>query len=261
MDFVDHDIDTLTDRHLAADQPELVRFFILKIMRESKTNIGAWELQLKLAEMGVNLSTATIGRYLKILDNEQLTVKVSNKGRTLTPKGERVYEDRALTLTSDILHRNMREAVNQTGYRNLLDIYTVRKSIELEAVRLCCRNATEKTLTELDENVAEYRRLVHAHKDFTDVSLRFHIILSEATNNRFMDALLKLLIFEQKKIETEMEIVETRNFGLQYADEHEELVNYIRDHNEEKAVACLERHLCDIIKLVEIGADTAPERR
>ena len=63
-------------------------FEILTAMQDLNTPAGA----LQLAQI-LHLPSASIGRELLELEKAGLLVKVQNKGRILTPQGERFLED------------------------------------------------------------------------------------------------------------------------------------------------------------------------
>lgn len=251
MDSSFYDLELLEKSEAFRNHSEMVQFLIMEMIEEHQDAMGAWELQSRLQNMGVDLSTATTGRYLKELDAGDLTEKFSNKGRVLTEKGRKVLADKLAVVTSDSLHQSMRDVMNQSSYRDLRDIYVVRMAIEIESVKLCCRNITDEEMDKLLPYVEEYNDLPSKKEDFTDVSLDFHLVISAAGKNRFLDALLKVLIHEQKKIEKRFQYLETRDHGRQYAKEHEEIYQCIRNRDEERAMTVMKAHFENIMSTVE----------
>lgn len=227
---------------------ELVKYLMLRLIEKCQTGLGAWELQIMLSRDGIELSTATAGRYLKDLDNEGLTTKVSNKGRVLTDAGKRRLEELNTELMSGYLHKSVKEAVGGSEYKDLLDIYAVRISIELESVKLCCRNATEEEIDAIERYVTEYETLAQSGADFTDVSLDFHVLIATGTHNHFMETLLKMLIFEQKKIENRLEYLVTKRCGRLFSEQHREIYESIRRRDEREAFHLMRDHFDDIVE-------------
>lgn len=68
-------------------QEEMMFFLLLSEIQKQKEPLGSWSLNALLAKQGVCVSTATIGRYLKVMDSDGLTIRKSNQGRIITEKG------------------------------------------------------------------------------------------------------------------------------------------------------------------------------
>ena len=257
------DLTAVVDSELFPSRMEMVKYMMLRLIGQSGTGLGAWEMQVSLREAGVELSTATAGRYLKELDNSGLTVKISNKGRVLTDKGRAYMERMDMELTSSYLHKSVKKAAGGSQYKDLLDIYAVRIPIELEAVRLCCRNATGEEIDKIGRYAASYGQLARGGEDFTNTSLDFHVLIANGTKNQFMAALLTMLIFEQKKIENSLEYLGTRRCGMLFSNQHTEIYESIRARNEEEAVRLMRLHFDDILDAMrqDQNARGLPETR
>ncbi|MDP4108642.1 MAG: FCD domain-containing protein [Bacillota bacterium] len=236
------------------NQSEIVQFIIIEMISESK-QLGAWELKSRLSEIGLDTSTATIGRHLKDLDMKNLTVKIGNKGRTLTLKGEKYLEETLLLVTSNILHRNMQEVIKKSEYGSLLDIYAVRIPVEIESVRLCCKNANEAQLAKISSCVQDYMSLSVKGNTCIDASLDFHTAISEATQNQFLDAILKMLIFEQKKIENALEFVNTRRHLQEFAADHRDIYEAVKNRDDKTAMEFMRNHFNKIVNVLNEKAE------
>ena len=241
------DLAAIKDSDVFQSRIERVKYLMLRLIERCQTGLGAWELPIMLSKEGIELSTATAGRYLKELDNDGLTIKISNKGRVITDNGRKYMESLTTELMSSYLHKSVKDAVSGSEYQDLLDIYAVRISIELEAVKLCCRNATEAEIDAIGNYVTEYEKLAQSGVDFTDVSLDFHVLIAKGTHNHFMETLLEMLIFEQKKIENSLEYLVTRKCGRRFAEQHREIYESIRQREEKKAFHFMRDHFDDIV--------------
>ena len=257
------DLHTIADSELFASRMEMVKYMMLRLVRQNETGLGAWEIQVSLREAGIELSTATAGRYLKELDNSGLTVKISNKGRVLTQEGRAYMERMDTELMSSYLHKSVKKAAGGSEYKDLFDIYAVRIPIELEAVRLCCRNAAGEEIDEIGRYAESYGHLARDGEDFTNASLDFHVLIAKGTRNHFMAALLGMLIFEQKKIENSLDYLVTRQCGLLFSQQHREIFESIRARDEEKAVRLMQIHFDEIIDAMrqDQNARGLPEKR
>ena len=229
------------------DRIEVIKYLMLRLINEKSTGIGAWDVQARLQDMGIQLSTATAGRYLKELDTDGYTNKISNKGRVLTEKGTERLEALDMTVTSSIMHKNVQESVIGSEYKDLIDIYAVRIGIENEAVKLCCRYATDEELANIEKLVLEYEQLAEKGEDFMDASLDFHVSIARATRNKFMESFLTMLIFEQKRIELGLKKLTTRDEGKLFSSQHADIYKSICRRDEKKAVELMQDHFKSIM--------------
>lgn len=254
------DVSVLQNSEAFQSRAELIKFMMLQQIKTRPDGLGAWELPVMLSKEGLDVSTATVGRYLKDLDNENLTRKVGNRGRVLTELGRVKLTQIEWDVESNVVHKGVKDAVSGSEYSDLVDIYTVRVAIELGSVKLCCRNATKKEIQAIEDYVNEYESQVQKGNDFTDVSLDFHILLAKGTHNRFMEKLLAMLIFEQKKIEYNLKYLPTRSCGKLFAEQHRMIFNAINEKNEALAVQIMKEHFNDIIASLHKSFSVSPNQ-
>ena len=234
-----------------SNKVSIVQYLMLFLISEHAGGIGAWEMRPLLSTYGVELSSATVGRYLKELDQKEFTEKNGNKGRSLTEKGKRYLLRVNDNITAGLLHKDMQRAVKGIEYRDLIDIYTVRTGIENVSVRVCCKNATEEEIERIGQSAADYKQLAKSGSDFVDNSLDFHVLIARASHNAFMEKVLTMLIFEQKRIENKLEYLATRGQGLLYAKHHCEIYQAIKDRDEERAARLMDEHFAAIEETME----------
>lgn len=252
------DASVLQNSEVFQSRVELIKYMMLQQIKLRPNGLGAWELPAMLSKEGIVISTATVGRYLKELDNEDLTRKVGNRGRVLTEKGRAQLTQMEWDVESSFVHRSVKDAVSGSEYNDLLDIYAVRVVVELESARLCCRNATQEDIQAIENYVAEYESQVQKGNDFTEVSLDFHILIAKGTHNRFMEKLLAMLIFEQKKIEYNLEYLATRSCGKRFSEQHRLIFNAIHEKNEALAVQLMKEHFDDIVNSMHENCSASP---
>lgn len=238
-------INSLIENKHFQSKAELYEYIIMHIIDENKGPIGSWAMKAALNEYEAKLSTASIGRYLKELDSKGITEAVSNKGRILTEKGKNILMEIEESVTTAMLHNNVREATDITEYSQLIQLYFVREALETEAVREAIQCATDGDLNEMELTVQKYKMCIERKEDFTDPALNFHVVLAKSTKNRFLEAILVMLIHEQKRIEAKFEILATRDmeYGRQYAKEHEEICKALKERDVEKATRLMAAHL------------------
>jgi len=221
---------------------EWYHYAIMSFLSQSDEPLGAWAIQEKFIRLGWNSSPATIGRYLKELDLKEYTVRTSNKGRSLTATGSLVLESYNRRLHNEKLHLNVKKESEVYNLEKLIEIYIVRKAIELEAVRLSVRNMNGDQLERLRRTVFDYRNAADRHEDFLEPSLQFHVLIGDGSGNGVLSAFLRLLISDQKEVETQMRKLETRNHGLLYVDDHYEILRKIEERDEDSAVRLMDDH-------------------
>ena len=243
MASVFEDINNLNTCSYFQSKSQMYEYLIMSIIGEKNEPIGSWALKFALKGYDANLSTATIGRYLMELDTKNITVMVSNKGRILTENGKKVLESIEQKVTLDILHNNIRQAAEFIKYGELIQLYTVRKALEVEAVKEAVAVAFDEDIDLLAGTIKSYRECILANKDFIEPALDFHLILASITKNSFLEAVLRMLIYEQKRIEAKFDILATREHGLEYVEEHEAIYLALKERDEAKAVKLMSSHL------------------
>lgn len=248
-------ISSLNEYARFQSKTELYEFVIMHIIGENRGPIGSWEMKIVLNDYEAELSTASIGRYLKELDSKGMTEAVSNKGRVLTEKGRAVLAEKEENIRTAMLHNNIREAVEITQGSQLVQLYSVREALEIEAVREAVKCASDEELGQLSATIDAYYECIEKDENFTDPALQFHVVLAEISQNRFLEAILKMLIYEQKRIEAKFEILVTREMeqGRTYAREHEKILQALLERNEKKASELMAVHLKGTRETLEAG--------
>lgn len=241
-------------------QNDVVYFLIARIMEASQTPLGAWTLKEELEKYGINYGTATVGRYLKELDSRDVTQQKSNQGRVLTEKGKKWLDELSDTVDRAKMRNEASKAMRVDDYFDLIDLVRARKAIEVEAVKLAIQNATGEDLEELHHAVMVHYRCVAENADPTEPALAFHSVLVGISHNRFMKSMFELLLFEERKIEQEMEQLLTRERGDSYVVEHDDIANAIAKRDTELAVKLMDAHLEALLSALEEQIQQISER-
>ena len=126
-------------------------FEILTAMQDLNTPAGA----LQLAQI-LHLPSASIGRELLELEKAGLLVKVQNKGRILTPQGERFLEEERSRREKMKAANELIEAASMETESGLEDILLVRKLLEGYAAEACAERIEPKELQKLKDLQADY---------------------------------------------------------------------------------------------------------
>lgn len=230
---------------------DTIMYLLIKIISSKDSSIGSWALKADLDERGVYCSTATIGRYLKMLDSNGFTVRKSNQGRLLTEKAVTWLANIDQQIARAKLRKETSRAFEVNEYFEFIDLLRARKAIEVEAVRAAVACASSKEIAKLRSSINKHYRYVAENRDPVDPALEFHSIIAEISHNKFIKTMLNILVFEEKQIESAMESLITRERGGIYVLEHDEIARALEDRNEQLAVKLMEKHMEEIISAVE----------
>ncbi|MDP4110087.1 MAG: FCD domain-containing protein [Bacillota bacterium] len=235
---------------LFSSRTNMISYLLMHFISQKNEAAGSWALRDDLLSIGVDCSTATIGRYLKELDYREYTVQKSNMGRVLTPVGKAFLNDMEEKLERTRIQTELSKAVKVTEHSELVELLYVRRALETEAVRLAVENATPKELKMLMKKVAAHKDTVLRNEDPTDVALDFHATVAEISHNKFVKSILKMLIYEEKRIESTIETLVTRERGRIYAKEHEEIATAISEHKAQTAEKLMFDHISELCSAV-----------
>lgn len=224
-------------------------YFLLKFINESKQPVGSWMLKAQMDSLGIKCSTATIGRYLKMLDCDELTIPCGNQGRILSEKGVERLKELDAQYERTTAQEKFSKGIQVEDYEELIDLLQIRKILEIEATRMAAQNASEQDIQKMMWAVQQHRECVARDGDPTYTGLQFHIVLAEICHNKFLLAILNMLVFEEKRIESRFDWLLIREVqGRENVEEHTQIANAIAQHDSEMAVLLMERHLNALIK-------------
>ena len=229
---------------------DMVNYLLLRCISEKDEPVGSWILKEKINDYGINCSTATIGRYLKELDHSGYTVQIGNQGRVLTSAGKVCLTDIENSIEHITMHKQLALDIQITEYDELIDLLNVRKILETEASRLAAINATDDEIKRLRNSLEIHRKYIEDNQDPTDPALDFHAIVAEICHNKFISALLNVLIFEEKRIESVFETLITRERGGVYVQEHDKIIEAIEARNPRAAASLMREHIQELIEAI-----------
>lgn len=232
-------------------QNDTVIYLMVKSISQKDRPVGSWTLKADLDACGVVCSTATIGRYLKLLDSKGYTNLLSNQGRVLTQNGIEWLSIMDERLARAQMRNEASQVIRVNEYAELIDLLRARKAIETEAARLAALYATDEEIAFLRKSIAVHYRYVAENRDPVDPALEFHSIVSEISHNKFIKAMLSMLVFEEKQIESSMETLLTRERGNIYVVEHDDITSALEERNEQRAADLMCAHLDAILSAVE----------
>lgn len=240
------------------DTSEIADYIILKALKQGDEPLGCWALQTSLLEYKIEKSTASIGRQLKMLDVKEYTIRYKNKGRIITPAGEAWLKHIDSRIAEVERKDELSETLRVNELEDLIDLLQARKTLETEMARTAAIKATEKDIERIKISLSAHKECVEANLDPTKPALDFHDEIANSCHNKFMIAMLDMLIREERRIESVIETLVTRERGSAYIKEHEAIAKAIESRNAKLAANLMEKHidvLCDAIEeqIEELG--------
>ena len=233
------------------NESDTILFLLVKLINSKNGPVGSWTLKEDFEKLGILYGTATIGRYLKMLDSKGFTIQKSNQGRILTEGGIQWLSKLEDSLARAEVQSQSAQAFKIDKYSDLIDLMKARRAIEIATVRLAALNASEDEIRQLRKTINIYYRYIAQKKDFVEPALDFHSIIADMSHNRFMKAILEMLFFEEKRMEDNMEQLETRERGNTYVIEHDDITRAIEDRDADLAARLMAKHMDGILEAVE----------
>jgi len=228
---------------------DLLQFYVLDLLAEAGSPVGAAALLQRVLPKGIDVSQATLGRALRALDERRLTLKLSNKGRVLTPEGrswltEARHRDQAQRWTEETLL-----TVGQSTLAELRQSMIARRAIEGEIARLAAESASPAQVQGLSRIVEEQGRELQMGGRGASQAVDFHLAVAQACGNRFLAAAANVVRTSSEALETLMYHLGA-TVGVSHR-EHLELVSAIAARDPRAAQDAMERHLNELIRDVD----------
>ena len=154
-------------------------------------------LQLKSLAQILHLPSASIGRELLELEKTGLLVKVQNKGRILTPQGERFLEEERSRREKMKAANELIEAASMETESGLEDILLVRKLLEGYAAEACAERIEPKELQKLKDLQADYLYAIRHGRAGSEEDLALHLKIAHLSGSPSILRMLKLILTDQ----------------------------------------------------------------
>lgn len=127
--------------------------------------------------------------------------------------------------------------------KDVKDIYMIRSLLEGLCAKWACEHITKEQMDEMEENV--YLAKFHAEKghleQLAELDNRFHDIMYEACDSKMLEHTLK--DFHQYVLRVRKKTLNNENRGLASNQEHEMIMEAIKEKNGEKAQMLANRHM------------------
>ena len=170
-----------------------LEYLILEKLAETDDGIGSGNLFLLLRDEKVNVSQATVGRVLRLLDHRRLTSRVSNKGRVLTSAGRRhLTQLRHWEGLRHWVEGDLKETKPATRSEYLEALHALR-FIEGQLARLAAERATRAQIADMRRVLARHREALSTMSLGREQGLDFHELIGKAAGNRFLETALEMI--------------------------------------------------------------------
>lgn len=187
-----------------ARERDLLQFHLLDLVAETGGPVGAATLLQRVFARGIDVSQATVGRALRVLDDQGYTVRLTNKGRILTAEGRHwLASARYRRETRRWTHETL-TVVGQSTLTELRQSMVARKALERAIVRLTAECASPSEIAELGRIVAGQRDDLSAGGRGAEEAVAFHVALANICGNRFLVAAVNLVRSSSEALENLM---------------------------------------------------------
>lgn len=240
----------LDELNVFSSKTEITNYLLLKCMVKMNEPVGSWVLKSMLDQKNINVSTATIGRFLKSLDAKGYTELIESKGRIITTKGINHVNELSSKVRREKLQMKVMKAAQPESLNELLDLMSARKALECETARLGALRANAQNIKDLEKSVEMHQECLDKLRDPTSPALDFHGKVAEASNIRFLIASLDILMNEELKMESRfLEI--TREKASEYVEQHRLIAKAIKNGDAEEAEKQMAIHMDSMIAALE----------
>ena len=210
-------------------------------MKETNFQVNMNEY-LPLRDVVFNTLRQAILRGVLKPGERLLEIQLANKlGVSRTPIREAISK---LELEGLVLMIPRKGAeVAEITEKSLKDVLEIRRALEDLAVRLACEKITKEELKELKKAGDEFKKVLKS-QDITEVAeadVRFHDVIYMATDNPKLIQLLNN--FREQMYRYRVEYLKKDEVRPQLLAEHDEIIKYITEGNQEEASNVVCRHI------------------
>lgn len=213
---------------------------LYRIIDENKIQPGAkFPSERELVEQ-LEISRNVLREAFHILESRGIIISRQGKGRYL----------RALPMVEEKNDKYARLSKNLERY-SLLEMYEVRQALEVKAVELIIRNASDSDVEEIE---ALYRKVEEKFNttNITEGEFDLHRLYAKKSGSLFleqiMDVVLTSILDMMNNTFHEVMVIHTT---VQEMKQHKEILSAIKQRNTEAAKEYMFNHLQDTINLIK----------
>jgi len=223
---------------------------VLSALSSSDQPLGSSFIQERLEDEGLHLSEPTVGRFLRLLDRRKLTVRVSNRGRTLTAAGKRRLQEIEHQAERRFFEDQLLSSIQPSTLDEILQVLVARRAVERETARQAAMNASADGVQELEAFVAQQSPVT--------VHPGFHETIARIGGNRVLAAILGL-IMNDRKLHAGLRAILEQQHVLFDATFNDKIIDAIRRRDADAAETAMVDHLDRLVDAVKrFGVHTPP---
>lgn len=227
-----------------------MRYDILNFIKEAEGPVGAITLSVNFSEKH-NISQASLGRELKLLDHEGFTMKITKVGRVITPEGaEHIKFLHDLIILEESKDEFYKALLVSQG-NQLQEFLIIKRGLEKEAAYLAAINASDEIIERMQKILNEQLIEVRQNRIGLKQDYEFHNLVSIASGN---NVLIKTISLMRDRINLLRKYTSTRHVigGLLYED-HVRIFNGIKNRDPHEAARAMGDHIGKWIDAIDRG--------
>lgn len=228
---------------------EELEYQTLMLLDGAGEPLGCGTVAERLRAMGINLSEATAGRFLRETDLKGLTIRAGFRGRVLTDLGKQRLEQLRAERQRAICRSEFIKLLRAHGREELLEVMVARRAIERETARLAAMNATEEDLEELNEIILEHEAHTYDEPYPGMHDTMFHKRVARMSRNKVLEAATDL-IRQDGQVTQVLDWIRKEVRSSVVAD-HREILNALRRRDPAAAEKAMVSHLENVIREIE----------
>ncbi len=218
---------------------------ILKFLGDNDMPLGSGTISEKMKMMNVQISEATIGRYLRNLDARGLTKKVGYQGRILTQAGKKFLEDHENEKYLQTKSHYMIRLARAGAKDELLHILVARRAIEKETCRLAVEKVTDEDILLLSDIVAKHLENISKGMSGANEDTAFHKTIARISGNKFLATALDL-IRQDGQLSPVFEYIR-KQVGSTVVADHKKVLTALENRNPAEAEKAMASHIENVI--------------
>lgn len=227
-----------------------ITYEILEFLKNNGSSAaGASTVSAHLAKRGYEAAPATAGRLLKEFDDKGWTVKIGNRGRTLSKAGAAKLQELEGARWQNSIVRDMSDALDKNDGERMAELMAARLPVSVETARLAAVNASREELAELKGLVEEQELLVKDNSPVwltEDADTRFHKLIARISRNPVLETIVALI--RRSEEEARLSGPGTGHVPSGHGGEHRMIYEAIALHAPDIAALAMKRHIESVMK-------------
>ena len=214
---------------------------ILEIIAKVSNPIGSWYIVNEFEELGITISSATIGRLLNQLEKRGYLEKHGIKGRTITKLGKETIKSEYKSLKLEEHKKTLDDLINSNVLHKFLMVLEARKAIERTTARLAAEHISNEELNKLKINIEKQQSDYEDNNSIAQDDIDFHRTIALASGNEALYSLYMMLSLMGQQSELFEEL--RKRVNRHYMSAHKAIYDALKEHSPEKAELSIVKHL------------------